>query len=275
MNQLYLMDTCFVDGDFRGYPYAVQCAMTAELGMDAILPILDHVPAGELGATPAAAGIELAAVYHAVPIPTNCGADPDELRRTFDRVPEGVDIELALTGSAWDETDPGATHAVIEAALRHAEDRDARIALYPHVSFHCERIEQAVALCRRYDTPRLQAVFCGFHWFAVDGQDLAERIALAAPHLASVNLCGSRHRQPGPGCTIEALDGGTLDNAALLACLHHHGFAGRLGIQGYGIGGDPLCHLERSVPWLRRSLQRVAEHPEWYRHCVAGSPVPG
>ncbi|MDA3961752.1 MAG: TIM barrel protein [Planctomycetota bacterium] len=265
MNQLYLMDTCFVDGRFKGYPFPVQCAMTADLGIEAILPIANCVSPHDLAQAPHDHGISLAAVYHTA----HLNDTADDLQRALDHIPAGVDIELSVNGDVSFDDGLGSACTLLDAALAYAEDRDCRICLYPHIKYYTDRIEKTVALCQRYQSDRLQTVFCGFHWYNEDGTELPQRITAAMPYLAGVNVCGSREGGKVAGYTIEALDGGELDNAALLGLLAHHGFTGRIGIQGYGIGGDPYAHLTRSVPWLRSTLERVRAHPEWFAHLSA------
>lgn len=264
-DRIFLLDTCFLDKSLQGYPLAAICEMTADLGVGAIMPILGVHPDAEIARAPRAAGIDLAAVY----CNTSLTDGPEALRRNLDPVPHGVDLELALMQPGDDRDPLAAACAVLDTALAHAEERDCRVVLYPHISYYTDRVEVCCELCRRYDHPRLRTAFCGFHWYAVDGTDPAPRIAEAAPYLASINLSGSR-RRPGPngGCTIEPLDQGEVDNALLLALCEQQGFTGRVGIQGYGICGDPLAHLPRSVAYLRAALERVQAHPQWYRHAT-------
>ena len=147
--------------------------------------------------------------------------------------------------------------------LQMAERKNAHICLYPHVGSWIERIEDGVRLCAKADHPRLRAVFCGFHWFAKDGKNLPARIREAAPFLRSVNMCGSRGPGPIFNKTIEPLGYGELDNFALLALLRKNGYTGRIGFQGYSIGGDVYTHLKHSLAVYRDMEDRLNRHPNW------------
>jgi hypothetical protein len=49
----------------------------------------------------------------------------------------------------------------------------------------------------------------------------------------------------------------------LCAQLQRVGYAGSIGIQGYGQGGDPYPQLQRSLACLRAIEARLAAHSEW------------
>jgi len=45
--------------------------------------------------------------------------------------------------------------------------------------------------------------------------------------------------------------------------LRRAGFEGPLGIQAYGIGGDPYSSFRRSLAAVRDIERRLDEHPAW------------
>jgi sugar phosphate isomerase/epimerase len=118
----------------------------------------------------------------------------------------------------------------LEKALKICERRNIDILLYTHLSFWIERHEDAVH-------PNLGIVFCGFHWYAVDGTNLSGTLEAVAPYLKQVNISGSRRNPHGFGnvATIEPLDEGELDNFALLGQLKKIGFNGMIGFQKAGV----------------------------------------
>src|SRR5438552_4057630 len=83
---------------------------------------------------------------------------------------------------------------------------------------------------RRLEHPRLGTMFCGFHWYAIDGKDLVARLNEASPYLRQVNLCGSRRDPDGLAvkATIEPLDSGELDNFAILGLLKSTDYRGMI-----------------------------------------------
>lgn len=271
-NPVYAMDTYF-SNSIGTYPLRARCEMTAELGFDGAYLTLfgdrewDWLPS--FAAEARRVGLAPAAVY-AMADPAR--ADNDDQRRRlasiFDHLPSGSDLELAVHvgDSSLAPSDPAGDDqamCLIEPLLEFAERADCHICLYPHATFWLERVEDAVRLCRALDHPRLRAVFCGFHWYAVDGKGLPARIAEATPYLRAVNLCGSRPGGPILDRTIEPLDSGEMDNFALLGLLRRQDFAGRIGFQGYGIGGDAYANLRRSMAAYRDMRDRLKHHPEW------------
>ena len=85
----------------------------------------------------------------------------------------------------------------------------------------------------------------------------------AMPHLYCVNMCGTRRGGSIAGCTIEPLDSGEMDNFALLGLLNRNGYTGRIGFQGYSIGGDVYAYLRRSLAVFRDMEDRLERHPNW------------
>ena len=276
---VYAMDTSF-HSSLGAYPFAARCEMTADLGFDATYLTLWDEPAwADLAHIPdvrSRYGLDVTAVFADVFI--DARADHPGNARVLDlvRTVEGTrTIELTLRTLAVDGTcarsDPagdGAARRWLEPMLRAAEDRGITLALYQHTTWWMERIEDAVRLCRAIDSPALRITFAAFHWYAVDGTALADRLAAAAPYLALVNISGSRRLDRSVGgypVTIEPLDGGELDLFALLGAVRATGFAGPIGIQGYSVGGDAYANLRRSLATLRDIEDRLDRHPEWVR----------
>ncbi len=273
MSQLrYAMDTCFY-GPLGYHPFAQRCAMTRELGFDATYLTLWSEEAWRDAEQrlhlPAEHGLACCAIYCMLDIAQ--GPAQDEVQRLLQLLPSlaaDCELELALNcraeGAACSDPEYDDQAVVLlETLLAAAEQQNRRICLYPHISSWLERIEDAARLCARMEHPLLRAMFCGFHWYTVDGQDLDASLAAAAPWLHAANLSGSRQLAPGRRCTIEPLDQGELDNFMVLARLRAHGFTGRIGVQGYGIGGDVYAHLRRSRQALDDMLARLEAHPDW------------
>ncbi len=120
-------------------------------------------------------------------------------------------------------------------------------------------------LCRRLNHTQLGILFCGYHWYAVDGTNLTGILEAAAPYLKQANLSGSRRNPHGFGniATIEPLDEGELDNFALLGQLKKIGFQGMIGFQGWSEGGDAYLKLSRSLRAFRDMERRLKAHPHW------------
>ncbi len=273
--RLFAMDTHF-ERALGAYGFDARCEILKELGYDATyLSLLNEAAWDDL---PRLAGVrsrhamEVAGVWLMIDLAG--GEDhPGNLRvlRAIESTPGRLRYEISLRSSdkALARSDPAGDAAAsrwLARLLLAAEKADATISLYPHLNFWMERLGDAVRLCRALAHPRLGAVFCGFHWYAVDGADLRGRLAEAAPLLRSLNLCGTR-RVPGARipATIEPLDAGELDHFAVLGLLREIGYSNMIGFQGYGMGGDVYANLRRSIVAFRDMEARLDRHPSWAR----------
>jgi len=269
---MFAMDTCFTNSIVGVYSYEIRCEILAELGYDGIYVSLSQNElqnASKMAVTKEQYGIEVIAAYGGFDIAAEKG-DPkvEQVAQLFDQLPCGCDVELSLScgdnsiGRSSPDGDSAAMEK-LEALLRIAERHQANVCLYPHFGAWLERIEDGVRLCRKMNHPCLKVVFCGFHWYAADGKNLAGCIEEAAPHLNSVNMCGTRRSGNIAGCTIEPLDCGEMDNFALLGLLNRNGYTGRIGFQAYSIGGDVYAYLRRSLLAFQDMESRLAKHPDW------------
>jgi sugar phosphate isomerase/epimerase len=272
--RLYPMDTYFYNSITR-YPFEVRCEMAAELGFDATYMTCWHEQAwadvSKLASVKKTYGLDVAAVYVVADIAAG-DAEPmnQKIATLFDTIEGCPNIEIAVktTASGLATSDPKGDEAAarfLERLLPICEKRDLNIFLYPHINFWLERMEDAVRLCKRFDHPRLGCMFCGFHWYTVDGKELPARLSEAGKYLRGANLCGSRRDVDGLAnkATIEPLDDGEMDNFAVLGLLQRANYAGYIGFQGYATGGDPYMKLKRSLATFKEMEARLAKHPNW------------
>ncbi|WP_248892544.1 sugar phosphate isomerase/epimerase [Bacillus methanolicus] len=131
----------------------------------------------------------------------------------LETIEEGSTVELAIQSVARHirPSDPAGDDIAVKwlvKALEICEGRNINLLLYSDLSFWVERHEDAVRLCQRLNHPNLGIVFCGYHWYAVDGEDIQATLGEVAPYLRQVNLSGSRRSPLGFGnvATIEPLD---------------------------------------------------------------------
>lgn len=265
---VFAMDTYFYNS-VGAYPYEVRCEMLRELGYDMTYHTLWSEKAWadlpKIAATKAEYGLDVAAVYASLDIAAP--EDDPAARRVlgvFDQLPRGISLELNLTcgDKALPNSSPDGDDRArrwLEPLLARAAHHGATVCVYPHIHSWAERVEDGVRLCRKLDHPCLKVVFCGFHWCAADGSHLPERIREAAPYLHSVNLCGANKG----GWPIQPLDCGEMDNFAVLGLLQANGYAGKIGFQGYSVGGDVYGYLKRSLATFRAFEDRLGRHPDW------------
>ena len=284
--KLFAIDFFFTNS-IGSYTFDAQCEILKELGYDAMyLCLMNEAKWNDLPRLATVRdryGIDVAGVYANVDI---AGDDGHEGNRRILRMLETIEgcdsVELGVLSSdkCVKPSDPDADDkalAWLGRFLKVAERRSLSVVLYPHMYFWMERIEDAVRLCRKMDHGCLGVAFCGYHWFVVDGKDLVARLELAAPFLRSVNLCGCTMSAAGRKEAASALDKpvgflpasvqliheGALDNFLILAALKRVGYSGKIGLQGYSIGGDAYGKLKESVEAFRSMVRRLDEHPEW------------
>lgn len=272
--RIFAMDTSFMTS-LGTYDFAARCEILQELGYEGTYLTLKDDQAwndiDKLDEVGARYGLSIDGIYTAVDINESRSVDKIvELLARLQRLNETVHVELAvnLPGAGIAKSDQAGDTLAAEPLRRLlgiAEHKGTPLLLYPHVTNWLERTEDAARLCRLIDHPLLGLAFSGFHWYAVDGTRLSERIAAAMPYLRSVSLCGSRKTVINgyPIWTIEPLDEGELDNFALMGVLREHGYAGPVGVQGFSVGGDVYAKLRRSLAALRDMEQRLKRHPRW------------
>jgi sugar phosphate isomerase/epimerase len=269
---LYPMDTCFFSS-MGECSFETMCEMAAEIGYDGIylclsdskiqkaLPQCIHVKKKY--------GLEVAGVWVTVDLSSNHLEQAEKLRRVLHQLPSACDLELSFTfkdGSVSKSSEEGDDAAVrfLEPLLKLLDGLDCHICFYPHLRFWGERLEDGIRLWKKIQHPQFKTTFCGFHWYALGNHtNLDVLLAEAAPSLGSVNLCGTRKGPLGEGTTIEPLDCGEMDNFSTLAILERNGYRGKVGLQGWGRGGDVYSYLERDFRTFRAMETRLSKHPSW------------
>jgi sugar phosphate isomerase/epimerase len=143
--------------------------------------------------------------------------------------------------------------AVIQEIADMAAKKQVRIALYPHVGFWVERVEDAVRVVKKVDRPNVGVTFNLCHWLKVDDEKNAESlIKLAMPYLFVVSINGADSGGDNWKTLIQTLDKGTYDVGGFLKLLADNGYTGPIGFQGYDIGGDAYDNLKRTMDAWRK-----------------------
>jgi sugar phosphate isomerase/epimerase len=280
IQKYFAMDFAFYSS-MGVYRFEDCCAITHEVGYDAmLLSIWDGrhwTQASQLATMPDRFGLDPAGVY--VVLSLALGADDPRnsgILRMLETMPEGSTVQLAIKTAAANlrPSDPAGDVPVtawLRSALDIAERRQIQILIYNHLSFWSEKLGDAIRVCRQLAHPNLGIVFCGYHWYAVEGTGLAPLLTQALPYLKQVNLSGSRRSPLGFGqvATIEPLDTGEMDNFAVIALLRRLGYTGMYGYLGWDEGGDPSIKLHRSLQALQDMVGRALRHPDRARHIDA------
>jgi sugar phosphate isomerase/epimerase len=268
--KFYVMDTCF-DHELGCYPLAARCEITKELGFDATYLTLGAEPPQRWRDLEAIAdeaarhGLEVAGIYASLDLDDS--RSRDRVIQILSCLPPGCALEIALRsnkGAFQKSSEAGDDTALrlLEPLLAAVDPGRNPVCLYPHVSFWLERHQDALRLIRKSGHPTLGWVFCAYHWYACQEGLLLPLLEEGILRLRRANFCGSS-RTPEGGYTLEPLDSGTLDVSAIFGQLVKRSFAGPIGVQGYGVGGDVYANLRRDIASLRDWTQRFERHSHW------------
>ena len=146
-----------------------------------------------------------------------------------------------------------------------AQPYGVRVAVYHHVYFWAESIDDGVRLAKKVNRPNFGASFNLCHYLQLEGEkNLDERMDKVMPYLFFVSICGADGGPEAKGAgwdkLIQTLDLGSFDNYALLKKLIHRGYKGPIGLQCYNIPGSPREKLSRSMKaWQDMKARFAAE----------------
>lgn len=170
-----------------------------------------------------------------------------------DQVPKlkGTDVILWLTvlGGKPGQEDPKAAAVVREIADMAAAAK-LRVALYPHTGFYVATTADALRVAKLVDRPNVGVSINLCHELMTDqGPRLDATIREALPQLMLVSINGADDKQPGFSWDrlIQPLGRGNYDVCGFLKKLKAAGYKGPIGLQCYGIKGDPLENLKQSI----------------------------
>ncbi|MBL8723158.1 MAG: methyltransferase domain-containing protein [Planctomycetes bacterium] len=252
-----------------GGPVADQASMVGELGFDGLAHGLDELAAARLACEQR--GLDLGSAYAVLTLPAPAAAAPDAavpspwlepLRRALAELAGCPgQLWLALRHEGLAPRDPrgeAAALAALRSLVAEARVHNVAIALYPHHDFWLETSDDALRLAAAVDAPQLGVCFNLCHHLRTGSGDPVAALRRVAPRLLAVTVHGADAAGRDWSTLIRPLDTGDFDLRPLLAALDEIGFAGPVGLQGFGVPGPARDHLTRSMAaW--RSLHAAAE----------------
>jgi len=204
-----------------------------------------------------AAKLRLAAVYVTVNVAK--GKLPGDLAAAVEAMKHHKTfIWLGLTGGKASTTslDDKAV-AVVQQAADIAAKGGLKIALYPHTNFYAEKVDDCLRIATKAGRTNVGVTFNLCHFLKTEpGKDWTKTLDRAKAKLFVVSISGADPKGTNWGALIQPLDKGTFDMAAFLAYLDKIKFAGPIGVQDYGIGGDPGATLKRSYDAYKKLIGR-------------------
>lgn len=152
--------------------------------------------------------------------------------------------EVAANGGAGDPL----ALAALRALLPMARATGVEIALYPHHGCWLATATDAMRVLAAEPDRHLGVCFNPCHELrATDATDLRPRLRACGERLLAVTVHGADVAGADWSTLIRPLGDGDLPLAGLLAELDALGFAGPVGLQGFGLPGPARAHLARSV----------------------------
>ena len=262
-NPFFAMDTIFGTPGKRDTSVKEQAAMVKELGyagigswgdINNLRETLEELDRNGLKAFPPYYGMNLD--------PGKQKYDP-ELKEAI-RLLKGRDtaIWISIVSREYKRSSPEGDPRAVE-ILRQisnmAQEAGLRVALYPHTGFWLERVEDAVRVAKKVDRENVGVTFNLCHWLRVDDEkNMRPLLELAMPYLFVVTINGADRGGKDWDSLIQTLDRGSFDTYQFLKTLKELGYAGPIGLQGYGIKGDAYDNLKRSMEAWRKLSTRVA-----------------
>jgi len=204
-------------------------------------------------------GLRLFQVYLRVDLSQSQPVDEAAIEKALPALkPHRTQLAMLMTGGK--PSDPSLDDRAIAILTRladRAKPYGVSIVLYPHSNDWLEKTSDCVRLAQRINRPgEVGVMFNLCHWMKADpNRDLREVLTLAKPWLMAVSLSGSdtpEQIRAGKGNWIQPLGQGGYDVRQLLKLLAEVGFKGPIGLQCYGLKGDPKEILTASkAAWNR------------------------
>ena len=140
--------------------------------------------------------------------------------------------------------------AIVRDIAAQAAENGLRVAIYPHAGFYVATARDSARLAQAVDRPNVGASINLCHEFVTgNGDRIDETLRLVAPlaTLVSINGMDVAHKN-----YFGRLDQGDFDLATCLKKLRAAGYQGPIGLQGFGVQGDPRENLRLSMEAWKR-----------------------
>lgn len=263
-NPFYAMDTGTDSARLSAAEQAALVKQAGFAGMDMVYHDLGKVKA--LQAALDKEGLKLFGVYFQVQLPKEGQTDLSQLGPLCEAL-KGREtiIMMPLYSKAFKPGVPEGEAVALETLRRAGEiaaSNGLRVAIYPHVGAYAERVDVAAALAKKVNLKNVGMMFNLCHFLKTDGKDAEARVKEAMPVLFAFTVCGADR----DGATeknwsrlIMTLDKGNYDVAQFVALFIKQGYKGPIGLQHYGIKGDPKENLGHSMDGWRRVSAAAAK----------------
>ncbi len=166
----------------------------------------------------------------------------------------GTDAIVWLTIGEMNGSHDAEAVKMVEEVADFALAAGLRVAIYPHRGCYVATAEDALRLLKQINRPNVGLTLNLAHELVANNcERMRDIIKASAPYLYSVTLngadCGSTFKE-----TIKMLGDGKFDLGQFLKELNAAGYRGPIGLQCYGLKGDPKENLTRSMAAWRKLI---------------------
>jgi sugar phosphate isomerase/epimerase len=161
-----------------------------------------------------------------------------------------------------DEASDAVVVPILQELADFAKPYGIRVAIYPHVNFLAEKVEDSFRLAQKTGRENVGSVFNLCHFLKTDSEENLEKIIdLTFPKLFAVSINGADGgdtKNMEWDQLIQPLGQGSFDTYRLVELLADKGFQGPIGLQCYNIKGSPEPYLEQSSQTWKNFKQKYA-----------------
>ena len=138
--------------------------------------------------------------------------------------------------------------AFVQKVADLAKESGLKVVLYPHAGFYVDTVGDGVRVAKLAKRDNVGVMFNLCHFLKVEPKsDLRKTLESAGDLLWRASTCGADKDGKNWGSLIQPLNKGSFDQVALLRMLRGLGFSGDVGLQCYGVRGDPKKNLGDSI----------------------------
>lgn len=177
----------------------------------------------------------------------------------------GIILWVHIHSAKYKPSDEAADEVIVP-ILRELADYSkpfkVRLAIYHHVGFVAEKVEDSYRLAKKTDRDNVGSVFNLCHFLKTDSEENLEKvISLTLPKLFAVSICGADGgdtKNMEWDRLIQPLGKGSFDTYRLVEMLADKGFQGPIGLQCYNLKGAPETYLPQSGEAWKSFIQRYS-----------------
>ena len=166
----------------------------------------------------------------------------------------GLHLWVHVHSEKFEPSDPSGDEKcipIISELADYADQYGVKIAFYPHSNFWVEKVDDGIRLAKKINRPNVGTVFNLCHFLKKDEPEkLEEKLTRAMPHLFLVSINGADKGDTNSMSwdrLIQPLGSGDYDVIKVLEILKSNGYNNPIGLQCYGIEGEPEKFLKQSM----------------------------